>query len=59
MSSEDIDENQTIIAVMGTTGVGKSTFINFATNGGARVGQNLVSCEYVIRSHQTPNFDDV
>ena len=44
MSSPDIDETQTIIVVMGTTGVGKSTFINYATKGAAKVGKTLTAC---------------
>lgn len=36
----------TVIAVMGTTGVGKSTFVNFFSDSKkAPVGRNLESCE--------------
>lgn len=51
MSSPYIDENQNIIAVMGTTGVGKSTFINFATGGEAMIGDNLESCKIMSSKH--------
>jgi dephospho-CoA kinase len=46
MTSPYIDDTQTIIAVMGTTGVGKSTFIKHATGGDAKVviGDKLNSC---------------
>lgn len=45
MSSPYIDETQTIIAVMGTTGVGKSTFIKYATGGDVQIGDKLTACK--------------
>jgi polynucleotide 5'-kinase involved in rRNA processing len=53
MSSPYIDETQTIIVVMGTTGVGKSTFINYATNGSAKIGRNLTACRCPVKDIKT------
>ncbi|KAJ8077761.1 hypothetical protein PM082_002194 [Marasmius tenuissimus] len=60
-----------LIAVMGTTGTGKSTFINAASGGALSVGDNLWSCTetigvsppFVLNGRlvtliDTPGFDD-
>ena len=38
-------DNDIVIAVMGVTGSGKSSFISSLTNGKAAVGHSLESCE--------------
>jgi ABC-type proline/glycine betaine transport system ATPase subunit len=43
-----------IIAVMGITGVGKSTFIEHLTKVGLKIGHSLQSCE---RSDSLPEAD--
>ncbi|KAH7381558.1 P-loop containing nucleoside triphosphate hydrolase protein [Pyrenochaeta sp. MPI-SDFR-AT-0127] len=68
MSSPYIDDTQTIIAVMGTTGVGKSTFIKYATGEDVQIGDKLVACTGKCAAHHiphtnvwlmdTPGFDD-
>jgi translation initiation factor RLI1 len=39
-------QGDTVIAVMGITGVGKSTFIANATGQDVRIGHSLKSCQY-------------
>ncbi|KAF9075409.1 P-loop containing nucleoside triphosphate hydrolase protein [Rhodocollybia butyracea] len=64
-------ENAALIAVMGSTGSGKTTFINKACDAGMEVGNNLESCTQTVQvSHafklgnrtvhliDTPGFDD-
>ncbi|ESK95347.1 hypothetical protein Moror_3872, partial [Moniliophthora roreri MCA 2997] len=64
-------EREAIIAVMGATGSGKTTFINAASGGSLQVGMDLQSCTstvqlsetFELRGRQvtlidTPGFDD-
>ena len=39
-----------VIFVMGVTGVGKSTFIQYATGHEVKVGHNLDPCESTVES---------
>ncbi|KAL0057012.1 hypothetical protein AAF712_016367 [Marasmius tenuissimus] len=68
---ESTDADPAIIAVMGTTGSGKSTFINLASGGQLDVGDTLQSCTNVVDLSpaflvgsktvllvDTPGFDD-
>ncbi|KAK7685303.1 hypothetical protein QCA50_011666 [Cerrena zonata] len=63
--------SETIIAVMGATGTGKSTFINLVSGANFEVGTGLLSCSKEVQSSQpfdvngrkvvmidTPGFDD-
>ncbi|KAK7033306.1 GTP-binding protein A [Favolaschia claudopus] len=72
----NIDKNspqgdEVAIAVMGPTGVGKTSFINLVSGSNLRVGRNLVSCTSVVQVEppflldgravtliDTPGFDD-
>jgi predicted GTPase len=73
ISSEELSEDDVIIALMGPTGAGKSSFIKKATGFDSRIGHELQSCtteigiirvQCVERSHfdvvfvDTPGFDD-
>ncbi|KAL6302082.1 P-loop containing nucleoside triphosphate hydrolase protein [Sparassis latifolia] len=73
LRADDISPEDAIIALMGPTGVGKSTFISAATQQGSNnVGHNLQSCTGEIRAIRvsrptdsgnvvlvdTPGFDD-
>lgn len=65
-----ISEDDVVIAVMGITGTGKSSFIKLLTHFGVEVGHDLQSCTYDIGIHSfqlngrsiflidTPGFDD-
>ncbi|MCJ1255261.1 hypothetical protein MMC24_003077 [Lignoscripta atroalba] len=66
-----LSDNDIVIAVMGVTGSGKSSFISSLTNGKAAVGHSLESCtsevgiyNYLHKGNQkvhlidTPGFDD-
>ncbi|EPS45311.1 hypothetical protein H072_697 [Dactylellina haptotyla CBS 200.50] len=44
-----------IIVVMGTTGVGKSTFISYATGQNVKVGNTLEACTSKTGMYQIPN----
>ena len=44
-----------LIAVMGKTGTGKTSFVNAITGGGLTIGHGLVSCEYSL-SQPSPSF---
>ena len=46
-----------MIAVMGVTGVGKSTFINYFSDGEAVVGHSLEACELTIDEKGTIGID--
>ena len=67
----DLKPGDIIIAVMGVTGVGKSTFINFFSERPVLVGRSLVSCTNQVEIYKctdhilgkfylidTPGFDD-
>ncbi|KAF4582667.1 hypothetical protein EYR40_002590 [Pleurotus pulmonarius] len=73
VKTEDLKEDDIIIAIMGPTGAGKSSFINMATGNATGVGHDLESCtnsidilkfQCIERSMQdiifvdTPGFDD-
>jgi len=73
IQGEDLSQDDIIIAVMGPTGSGKSSFIDKATEGeghGAAIGHKLESCtqkvgvvKYRCQGHNivfvdTPGFDD-
>ncbi|KAF9489918.1 hypothetical protein BDN71DRAFT_1525719 [Pleurotus eryngii] len=73
VKTEDLKEDDVIIAIMGPTGAGKSSFINMATGNVTGVGHDLESCtnsidilkfQCIERSMQdiifvdTPGFDD-
>jgi len=64
-------QNPLIIAVMGATGTGKSTFINLASGSQFSVGTGLLSCTSTVQTAgpftacgreviliDTPGFDD-
>ncbi|KAL4259605.1 hypothetical protein AB1N83_006545 [Pleurotus pulmonarius] len=44
VKTEDLKEDDVIIAIMGPTGAGKSSFINMATGNATGVGHDLESC---------------
>lgn len=45
-----------IIAVMGMTGAGKTSFIKYVTElDEMEVGHSLKSCKYILRSQNSPN----
>jgi predicted GTPase len=46
-----------VIAVMGVTGVGKSTFINYFSDGEAVVGHSLEACKLTIDKKATIGID--
>ncbi|KIP04288.1 hypothetical protein PHLGIDRAFT_129625 [Phlebiopsis gigantea 11061_1 CR5-6] len=66
-----MDDNEVLIAVMGQTGSGKSTFVNLASGSKFPVGHGLASCTAQVRTTEpfqlagrsvilidTPGFDD-
>ncbi|KAF9459504.1 P-loop containing nucleoside triphosphate hydrolase protein [Collybia nuda] len=68
---EDDEPEEIAIAVMGPTGVGKTSFINLLSGSGLKVGSEMVSCtssvqaanpfdfeDYRITLIDTPGFDD-
>ncbi|KAK4184669.1 P-loop containing nucleoside triphosphate hydrolase protein [Podospora australis] len=70
-ASLKIGPNDSVIAVMGVTGTGKSTFIEALTNAGVRVGEGLAACTQELTVYafrytptrtiyliDTPGFDD-
>ncbi|KAF9267000.1 hypothetical protein L218DRAFT_941614 [Marasmius fiardii PR-910] len=71
VNNDDSDEPTTVIAVMGATGSGKTTFINAASGGTLRIGKGLRSCTSAVQLSplfpldgrqviliDTPGFDD-
>ncbi|KAF9260261.1 hypothetical protein L218DRAFT_1079502 [Marasmius fiardii PR-910] len=71
LKARQIDESTTLIAVMGATGSGKTTFINIASGGVLVIGDGLRSCTSTIQLSpsflldgrrvvliDTPGFDD-
>ncbi|KAF2746413.1 hypothetical protein M011DRAFT_459199 [Sporormia fimetaria CBS 119925] len=70
-SDMQITQNDVVIAVMGVTGTGKSTFIELVTGLGLKIGHELQSCTAEVGIHafqdergrkiylvDTPGFDD-
>ncbi|KAI3607881.1 hypothetical protein WG66_004633 [Moniliophthora roreri] len=66
-----VNRREAVIAVMGATGSGKTTFINSASGGSLRVGRGLQSCTSTVQLSEafelhgrqvtlidTPGFDD-
>ncbi|KAI1743882.1 P-loop containing nucleoside triphosphate hydrolase protein [Xylaria scruposa] len=56
---EGIQKKIVFVAVMGLTGVGKSTFISHCTNGAAKASGNLNSCTQEVREYSCTHFEDV
>ncbi|KAI0471363.1 heterokaryon incompatibility protein-domain-containing protein [Xylaria cf. heliscus] len=55
---EEIQKKTVFIAVMGLTGVGKSTFISHCTNGAAKASGHLDSCTQDVREYSCTYFED-
>ncbi|KAF5340897.1 hypothetical protein D9758_012199 [Tetrapyrgos nigripes] len=51
------DDNVVLIAVMGATGSGKTTFVNLVSGSNLRVGKSLQSCTTKIQLSQTFDID--
>ncbi|KAF9267985.1 P-loop containing nucleoside triphosphate hydrolase protein [Marasmius fiardii PR-910] len=51
------NEPNTVIAVMGATGSGKTTFINSASGGTLRIGKGLQSCTSTVQLSPTFSLD--
>ncbi|KAF7424186.1 hypothetical protein PC9H_009489 [Pleurotus ostreatus] len=49
--------DEVLIAVMGATGSGKTTFINTASGSALRVGSGLMSCTNTVQASQPFSFD--
>jgi GTPase Era involved in 16S rRNA processing len=57
MTQSSIKKTDVLIAVIGVTGVGKSTFVNKAAGANLNVGSTLSSCKFDSTQAKLPQTD--